>query len=78
MTVDTGKPVLKRAFRKSKKTIADNEDVTINVTNTFATLQQKQTHRNKHKSLKIFSLLELEIRIALYTLQKIKLGKFML
>ena len=26
---------------------SDNEDVTIDVTNTFATLQQKQTHRDK-------------------------------
>ena len=55
MTVDTRKPVLKRAFRKSKKTIADNEDVTIDVTNTFATLQQKQTHRDKQIAKNLFT-----------------------
>ena len=52
IAVENRKPTLKRGFRKSKKTIAtDNEDVT----HTFATLQQKQGHRDKDIAKNLFT-----------------------
>ena len=52
IVAENRKPTLKRAFRKSKNTIATNNE---DVTHTFATLQQKQTHRDKQIAKNLFT-----------------------